>query len=105
MSPTAVRPTALPPDDPAPPPAGGQAAATPLRERVAHQLQRRGAPLVLVLVVVIASATSATFPTWSNISSILVGNNFVWLLALGMTFVIITGGIDLSVGSMYALGR
>ncbi|MFG3201092.1 ABC transporter permease [Streptomyces sp. NPDC048192] len=75
-----------------------------LGERIAPQIQRRGALAVLVLVGVIASATSSTFPTWSNVSSILGNNAFVWLLALGMTFVIITGGIDLSVGSMYALG-
>ncbi|MEY9964966.1 ribose/xylose/arabinose/galactoside ABC-type transport system permease subunit [Streptacidiphilus sp. MAP12-16] len=100
MSPTVLQPTALPPD-PSPAAAPDQ---VPLRERVASQLQRRGALAVLVLVAAIASATSSTFPTWSNISSILGNNAFVWLLALGMTFVIMTGGIDLSVGSMYALG-
>ncbi|MGQ5634746.1 MULTISPECIES: ABC transporter permease [unclassified Streptomyces] len=86
---------------------GGAEADAPrltLGERIAPQIQRRGALAVLVLVAVIASATSSTFPTWSNVSSILGNNAFVWLLALGMTFVIITGGIDLSVGSMYALG-
>ncbi len=82
---------------------GGQEPAT-RAERLAALLQQRGALTVLVLVVVIASATSSTFPTWSNITSILGNNAFVWLLALGMTFVITTGGIDLSVGSMYALG-
>jgi ribose transport system permease protein len=84
--------------------AGTGTARATLGERIAPQIQRRGALAVLVLVVVIASATSSTFPTWSNISSILGNNAFVWVLALGMTFVIITGGIDLSVGSMYALG-
>jgi ribose transport system permease protein len=84
--------------------AGAGTARSTLGERIASQIQRRGALAVLVLVVAIASATSSTFPTWSNISSILGNNAFVWLLALGMTFVIITGGIDLSVGSMYALG-
>ncbi|MEV6741470.1 ABC transporter permease [Streptomyces sp. NPDC051104] len=83
---------------------GADAPSPTLGERIAPQIQRRGALAVLVLVVAIASATSDTFPTWSNISSILGNNAFVWLLALGMTFVIITGGIDLSVGSMYALG-
>ncbi|MFI0723286.1 ABC transporter permease [Streptomyces sp. NPDC021224] len=73
-------------------------------ERIAARVQRLGALAVLALVVAIASATSSTFPTWSNISGILGNNAFVWLLALGMTFVIMTGGIDLSVGSMYALG-
>lgn len=88
---------------PSPAAAAGAPRAT-LGERVAGQLQRRGALAVLLLVVAVASATSSTFPTWSNISSILGNNAFVWVLALGMTFVIITGGIDLSVGSMYALG-
>ncbi|MFH8221104.1 ABC transporter permease [Streptomyces sp. NPDC018057] len=99
MSPSALRPVA-------PPPRSAPDAAQPaaLRERVASHIQRRGALAVLVLMVAIASATSSTFPTWSNISSILGNNSFVWLLALGMTFVILTGGIDLSVGSVYALG-
>ena len=100
MTSTVLPPAALPPD----PTAKARAPRATLGERLASQLQRRGALAVLVLVVAIASATSSTFPTWSNISSILGSNAFVWLLALGMTFVIITGGIDLSVGSMYALG-
>ncbi|MEV8564524.1 ABC transporter permease [Streptomyces sp. NPDC051322] len=100
MSPTAMQSTTLPPG----PASGTGAAQTPLRERLASQVQRHGALAVLVLVVAIATATSSTFPTTSNITSILGNNAFVWLLALGMTFVIITGGIDLSVGSMYALG-
>ncbi|MFC4333505.1 ABC transporter permease [Streptomyces andamanensis] len=98
MSPSALRSAA----PPRPAPDAAQPAA--LRERVASHIQRRGALAVLVLMVAIASATSSTFPTWSNISSILGNNSFVWLLALGMTFVILTGGIDLSVGSVYALG-
>jgi ribose transport system permease protein len=73
-------------------------------EQLADGIRRRGALVVLVLVGVIASATTPTFAGWSNISSILGNNAFVWLLALAMTFVITTGGIDLSVGSLYALG-
>jgi ribose/xylose/arabinose/galactoside ABC-type transport system permease subunit len=100
MTPTALQPAALPPERPSA--ARGRRVA--VGERLASQVQRRGALAVLVLVAAVASATSSTFPTWSNISSILGNNAFVWLLALGMTFVIMTGGIDLSVGSMYALG-
>lgn len=100
MTSTALQPAPMPPGAAS----DGQAARVPVRERIASQVQRHGALAVLVLVVAIASATSSTFPTWSNISSILGSNAFVWLLALGMTFVIITGGIDLSVGSMFALG-
>ncbi|MYQ97716.1 ABC transporter permease, partial [Streptomyces sp. SID6139] len=98
MTPSALRPATLPR------PAYDAAQPAALRERLASHLQRRGALAVLVLMAALASATSSTFPTWSNISSILGNNAFVWLLALGMTFVILTGGIDLSVGSVYALG-
>ncbi|MGI8697183.1 MAG: ABC transporter permease [Mycobacteriales bacterium] len=74
------------------------------RERALSLVQRQGAVAVLVLVVVIASIASSGFASSANISSILVGNAYPALLALGMTFVIITGGIDLSVGSVFALG-
>ena len=98
MTPSALRPATLPR------PASDAAQPAALRERLASHLQRRGAPAVLVLMAALASATSSTFPTWSNISSILGNNAFVWLLALGMTFVILTGGIDLSVGAVAARG-
>jgi len=93
----------LPPGPAAQPGTEPERAPT-LRERISYQVQRRGALAVLVLVTALASVLSPSFPTWPNISSILGNNAFVWLLALAMTFVITTGGIDLSVGSLYALG-
>ena len=74
------------------------------RERWIRRAERRGPLVVLVLVCVAATIASPSFASWSDISTILGGSAFVWLLALGMTFVITTGGIDLSVGSLYALG-
>ncbi|HEY4022479.1 MAG TPA: ABC transporter permease [Pseudonocardiaceae bacterium] len=74
------------------------------RDRVLGRVQNQGAFAVLVLVVVIASIASPGFASGANILSILVGNSYPALLALGMTFVIISGGIDLSVGSVFALG-
>lgn len=58
----------------------------------------------LVLVFAIFTGLSPTiFPTWSNITTILF-SAVVWgLLGLGQTFVIVTGGIDLSVGFGMAL--
>jgi galactofuranose transport system permease protein len=35
--------------------------------------------------------------------NLLIDNSFLWIVAIGMTFVILTGGIDLSVGSVVAL--
>jgi len=52
--------------------------------------------------VVLALATDAFF-TADNLSNVLRQNAFTAILAAGMTFVIITAGIDLSVGSIVGL--
>ncbi|MFF2481451.1 ABC transporter permease [Paenibacillus sp. NPDC058071] len=57
----------------------------------------------LILLVVIASILSEYFLTVTNITNILRQVSIVGILSLGMTFVIILGGIDLSVGSVLAL--
>ena len=74
------------------------------RERLTGLAQRQGGVAVLVLVVLLACVFSPGFADVGNFQSILVGNAYTSLLALGLTFVIITGGIDLSVGSVFALG-
>jgi ribose/xylose/arabinose/galactoside ABC-type transport system permease subunit len=74
------------------------------RDRILGRIQNQGAIAVLVLVVIISSIASPGFASGANVLSILTGNAYPALLALGMTFVIISGGIDLSVGSVFALG-
>ena len=44
------------------------------------------------------------FGTAQVILNIFIDNSFLLVVAVGMTFVILTGGIDLSVGSVVALG-
>jgi ribose transport system permease protein len=61
----------------------------------------------LALVVVALFVTGAilkpdTFPTVDNVRNMLTQASVVGVLAIGMTFVIATAGIDLSVGSMVA---
>ncbi|MEV6631297.1 ABC transporter permease [Actinoplanes sp. NPDC051470] len=73
-------------------------------DRIVGLVQRQGALAVLVVVVIIASITWPNFRTFDNAGTILVAAAPPMLIALGMTFVIITGGIDLSVGSLYVLG-
>lgn len=73
-------------------------------ERLSAFAQEQGGLVVLVLVFVAACIFSGGFASSDNFTSILVGNAYTSLLALGMTFVIISGGIDLSVGSVFALG-
>ena len=59
-----------------------------------------GIVIVLIVLLAIGSILSFdTFMTWSNISNVLRQASIVGIIAVGMTFVILTGGIDLSVGS------
>jgi ribose transport system permease protein len=60
------------------------------------------AAVVVALFVAGAILKPDTFPTWDNIRNMLTQASVVGVLAIGMTFVIATAGIDLSVGSMVA---
>ena len=57
---------------------------------------------ILLLISLGAQIYFGNFVTPGNISSLLLDNAYLLILAVGMTFVIITGGIDLSVGSVIA---
>ncbi|MEU7476292.1 ABC transporter permease [Lentzea sp. NPDC042327] len=67
-------------------------------------LQRQGAAVALVLMVVVAWLVFPRFGSLDNVRDLALQGSFLAVIAIGMTFVIITGGIDLSVGSLYALG-
>ncbi|MEV1114519.1 ABC transporter permease [Actinosynnema sp. NPDC049800] len=55
-------------------------------------------------MVVVAWLSFPRFGSLDNVRDLALQGSFLAIVALGMTFVIITGGIDLSVGSVYALG-
>lgn len=62
------------------------------------------APLIALIVLVVLSAmASEHFLVPRNLTNVLRQVSYTGIIALGMTFVIIAGGIDLSVGSMVAL--
>ena len=63
-------------------------------------LLNTGFALAFVVLVVVASATSESFLTESNLTNLLRQMVTTGLLSLGMLIVILTGGIDLSVGSI-----
>lgn len=71
--------------------------------RIARLAQRQGALVLLVVIGIIASLTFQSFATGANLTTIAVQASFLAVVALGMTFVIFTGGIDLSVGTVFAL--
>ena len=85
---------------------GGPAVSDRARrgERLAGLAQRQGAWVVLLLVCLVASLSFDSFATTDNASNIAIQTSFLAIVALGMTFAIISGGIDLSVGSVFALG-
>lgn len=55
-------------------------------------------PLVLVALLVLFSLLSPYFLTVQNLTNILVQNAYVVIAAVGLSFVMISGGIDLSIG-------
>ena len=57
----------------------------------------------LILLVIFFSLASSNFFNFSNLVGILLSTAVIGVLALGATFVIITGGIDLSVGTVMTL--
>jgi ribose/xylose/arabinose/galactoside ABC-type transport system permease subunit len=86
------------------PAAGPTTQSQAAHERVASLLQSYGAAIVLVLLLIGGSIAFPTFATGSNFANILTQSSFLLIVGAGMTFVILTGGIDLSVGSVFALG-
>jgi ribose transport system permease protein len=57
----------------------------------------------LILVAVVGTLLNSDFASFANWMNVLTRTAFIGIIAVGMTFVIISGGIDLSVGSMVAL--
>ncbi len=66
-------------------------------------MQRYGIGLILLALIIAMMIISPTFRTGRNAISILLQVSINGILALGMSLVITTGGIDLSIGSMLAL--
>ncbi len=57
---------------------------------------------LLVLLLVGGQLIYGKIFAWNTFSSLLVNNAYLVILAVGMTFTILTGGIDLSVGAVVA---
>lgn len=66
-------------------------------------INKLGLLLVLFIFVIIMMILSPSFLTWANLRNLLIQSTILATLSLGVTFVIITGGIDISVGSIEAL--
>jgi ribose transport system permease protein len=82
--------------------AGGKPKATVERKGVLRRFsigRVAGALIGLVGVAIFLSLSDPVFLTWGNILNIFRAQSVVFILAIGATFVILTGGLDLSVAS------
>jgi ribose transport system permease protein len=77
-------------------PAPHSTVAAPIRRRLPEEA---GIFLVLVVVVIVLSFLSPHFRTVGNGFNLLLNGTVIAFLALGQTFVLLTGGIDLSTGA------
>src|SRR4249920_3263342 len=62
-----------------------------------------GPVIGLLLLCIVGTLLNSEFATVDNALNVLTRTAFIGIIAVGMCFVIISGGIDLSVGSMAAL--
>jgi ribose/xylose/arabinose/galactoside ABC-type transport system permease subunit len=78
-------------------------ASRTMRQKVGSFLQAQGALVMLVVVCIAGFIRYEAFLTPENLLNVVRQNSMLGLVALGMTFVILTGGIDLSVGALLAV--
>ncbi len=73
------------------------------KKNVGAVLGEYGAFIALALLVIVLSVIEPNFRTASNLMGLLRQASFNGLIAFGMTLVILSDGIDLSVGSVFAI--
>ncbi|WP_332702770.1 ABC transporter permease [Devosia sp.] len=66
-------------------------------------LKTVGPLLALTLLVLLGISLNENFMSYSNLTNVLARSSFIGIIAIGATFVITAGGLDLSVGSMAAV--
>lgn len=70
------------------------------RGQIGQFFYKYGIYAAFLILVIVLAATSPSFLTLQNILNVLRQSSIIGIIAIGMTFVIIKGGIDLSVGSI-----
>ncbi|MFC4456531.1 ABC transporter permease, partial [Deinococcus sonorensis] len=77
--------------------------AAPLRPRAPFPLHRHAALLALLALIVFNVVTTPRFLTLATLNINLTQTATIVIVGIGMTLVIATGGVDLSVGSLMAI--
>ncbi|WP_269317558.1 ABC transporter permease [Exiguobacterium sp. KJ 601] len=73
------------------------------RKRISGHIGQYGTLLAILGLIAVFTVTNNQFLTYANFSDIIKSVSIVSLLALGVTFSLIVGGFDLSVGSTASL--
>ena len=68
------------------------------------KMQEIGVLAITVLFIIIINMINPAFSSFSNITNVLRSTGFYLIIAVGVTFVFIGGGLDISVGSTLAVG-
>jgi ribose transport system permease protein len=79
------------------------ALSRPLRKRRRGRQQEVGLVVAIALLGAYFTSRNGVFVSLENLGNIAEQSTFLGLLAVGMTFVIVSGQFDLSVGSMFGL--
>ncbi len=74
-----------------------------MTEKQIMWIQKLAAPAGLIFLFVVFAIISPHFATQNNVMSIALQTSTIAFMGMGVTFVILTGGIDLSIGSVVAL--
>ncbi|GAA6181229.1 ABC transporter permease [Shimia sp.] len=82
-----------------------ETAMTPKRKSIlsSFDLKAAGPAIALIILCIIGYLLNPAFLSEGNITNLLTRSAFIGIIAVGATFVITSGGIDLSVGSMAAV--
>ncbi|MFV0381199.1 MAG: ABC transporter permease [Breznakia sp.] len=76
-----------------------------MKNKNIHYYLKEFSPIIAFVIILLIAIISkgATFLNYDNLSNVMLNNSVIGIVALGMTMIIITGGIDLSVGSQLAM--
>lgn len=74
-----------------------------MKEKLTHILKDYGMVIAFVLVCLLLWALTPHFLTANNLLNVVRQSSIIGVMAVGVTFVILSGGIDLSVGSVMAV--
>lgn len=72
-------------------------------ENSGQPLRKYVIPIVLLAFVIFFSLATDKFMTWYNIRNIFIQSSYLIIAGTGLTFVMISGGIDLSIGYMMSV--